>query len=110
MIINDGIRQQDLALTTIKDKATVARSLAQLEEEQLVTRISDTVDRRQKLIHLTEKGRCLWQCVEANLGTLMPEITMNIEPEKLATCLEVLASIYSSLNKPVLTSVTNSHE
>ncbi|NJC25053.1 MarR family winged helix-turn-helix transcriptional regulator [Neolewinella antarctica] len=99
LFISDGQRQQDLAITGIKDKATVARSLAQLLEAGFVTRVADSVDRRQKLIFVSEKGRRFWAFIEAQTEAIIPEITKDIHPKKMAVCLEVLSQIYGTLHE-----------
>lgn len=105
----DGQRQQDLAITGVKDKATVARSLAQLEDEGFVVRVNDAVDRRQKLIFLTPKGERFWKFIEVHMKELLPELTKDIDPHKMATCLEVLASLYSSLHEHTFTPESSNH-
>jgi DNA-binding MarR family transcriptional regulator len=55
----DGLRQQDLAISLIKDKATIARSLQTLEEQSIVVRVADPDDKRNKRIYVTSKGKSL---------------------------------------------------
>ena len=97
LTVRDRQRQQDLAVSGIIDKATVTRSIAQLLEAGYITREQDTVDRRQKLITITEKGHDMWRNTENHMAELMPDITANIPPKKLKTCLEVLSTIYETM-------------
>ncbi len=95
----DGLRQQDLAVSAIKDKATIARSLDVLEEKQVVERQADPSDRRIKRIFLTETGRQLgaelWPAAEA----VVRRSTRGIPPENMAICREVLQQIFTNLQE-----------
>lgn len=99
LITGDCKRQQDLAISTIKDKGTVARSLKQLEESGIIVRTVDAEDRRQKLIHLTEKGRRLWDYARDHADHAMCQAGKDISPEELAVCTNVLNKIYHNLHQ-----------
>ena len=99
LITGDCQRQQDLAISTIKDKGTVARSLKQLEETGIIVRTVDTEDRRQKLIHLTEKGHRLWKYAHDHAENAMFHAGKDISPEELAVCTSVLNKIYHNLHQ-----------
>ena len=60
----------------------------------MVTRVADTIDRRQKIITLTDKGRAMWHHAQRIMDEVMAEVTENINPDHLAICKEVLFSIY----------------
>ena len=96
--VRDGQRQQDLAITGVKDKATVARAIVQLLDAGFITREQDTVDRRQKLIHLTDKGTRMWEEIKSRLLDVTPELIDGIDPEKLAICQDVLSQLYLRLH------------
>ena len=55
----NGQRQQELASLTCKDKTTITRLIDNMEKHNLVVRLPDKNDKRQKLIYLTKKGRDL---------------------------------------------------
>jgi DNA-binding MarR family transcriptional regulator len=95
----DGQRQQDLAISTIKDKGTVARSLKQLETAGLIKRTIDPEDRRQKRIHLTEKGGRLWAYAHDHAAHAMDCAQKDIPDEDLALCTSVLKKIYDNLHQ-----------
>ena len=60
----DGIRQQDLADKTLKDKTSLTYLIDNLNKRGLVTRMEDKNDRRSKLIFLTNKGKELGKIAE----------------------------------------------
>ena len=55
-----GLTAQDIAHITILDKMQVSRAVAQLEADGLVKRKQDQHDRRNKILHLTQRGRDLF--------------------------------------------------
>lgn len=103
IVMGDGQRQQDLAISTIKDKGTVARSLKQLETSGFIRREMDLADRRQKRIHLTEKGRRMWCYTRERADQSMGCATKGILPEDLAVCTNVLNKIYRNLHEQLQT-------
>jgi DNA-binding MarR family transcriptional regulator len=52
----DGINQQEIADFTLRDKSSMTYLLDNLVKRQLVTRVEDENDRRNKLIYLTPQG------------------------------------------------------
>ena len=93
----DGIRQQDLVVSTIKNKGTIARARNFLEKENIVVRVPAKDDKRSKLIYLTHKGRQLQTELVPIAQQTQHEITKNIKPVELETCLRVLTQIYNNL-------------
>lgn len=53
----DGVNQQELACKTFKDKSSLTSLLKNMERRELVVRNADPVDRRNKNVCLTDKGR-----------------------------------------------------
>ena len=60
----DGIKQQELADLTLKDKASMTFLIDNLSKRDLVKRMEDPADRRNKLIYLTPNGKKLGKKVE----------------------------------------------
>lgn len=60
----DGIKQQELADRTLKDKASMTFLIDNLSKRELVKRMEDPSDRRNKLIYLTPKGKQMGKKVE----------------------------------------------
>lgn len=97
--VHDGVRQQDLAVSTIKDKGTITRTLNFLEQESLVVRVPDRSDKRNKLIYLTHKGRELKNKLLPFAHRAIDGATDGVSPEELRICKEVLAKVYKNLIK-----------
>ena len=98
LITQDGRHQQDLAISTIKDKGSVARALALLETEGFVSRKIDPDDRRQKIIRLTDRGIALWKQVELRSVQSLQAVTQDLNLSDLTTCTRVLARIHQNLH------------
>lgn len=99
IVLSDGQRQQDLAISTIKDKGTVARSLKQLEAAGIIERTVDQADRRQKRIHLTDKGGRLWAYARGHAAQALNHAQRGINDADLALCTSVLGRIYDNLHQ-----------
>jgi len=89
----EGIRQQDLAVSNIKDKATIARALDNMEQQNLVVRIPDHQDKRNKLIYLTHRGKELRKRLLPHAQRTVKEVTEGVPKEDLECCLRVLEHI-----------------
>ena len=94
----DGQRQQDLANRVRKDKTSITRLIDCMEKRDLVVRIADLLDRRQKLIYLTNKGKRLQEELMGIVRETALEAQQNVEPEHLDTCRSVLTRIYGNLS------------
>ena len=93
----DGLRQQELAVSKIKDKAAISRMLDRLEEKEIVLRRADEADKRMKRIYLTPKGYALQKEIWAEAEQLVENTTAHIPRKDLEKCKKVLLSIYKQL-------------
>lgn len=95
--LKDGIRQQDLAVSVIKDKGTIARSLDILERHNMVVRIPDEQDKRKKRIYLTHKGKSLRCRVEAAAQVAIEAATRGLAGAEVTLCKKILSRMYQNL-------------
>ena len=95
----DGQRQQDLAEKAHKDKTSITRIVDSMEKRDLVVRIPDRLDRRQKLIYLTDKGKRLREESMQVAQKTSLEAQQGIEPEHLDVFRDVLAKIHNNLSR-----------
>jgi len=93
----DGIIQQDLAISVIKDKATIARALELMEKKNIIVRIKDEKDKRNKKIFLTYKGNQLQGQVLFHSAGLLADAKQGITKEEMDNCLKTLEKIYHNL-------------
>ena len=94
----DGIRQQDLAIALIKDKATIARTISYLEQKNILVRVADEQDKRTKRIYLTHKGKSLKQKLIPIAEATVEDALVGVSAEELNICNQVLGRIYENLN------------
>ena len=95
----DGIIQQDLAISIVKDKATIARALELMEKKNIIVRIKDERDKRNKKIFLTHKGHQLQSQVFFHGDGVLKEAKKGISKEEMDTCLATLEKIYHNLKE-----------
>ncbi len=93
----DGIIQQDLAISIVKDKATIARALELMEKKNIIVRIKDEKDKRNKKIFLTYKGNELQNKVMFHAGGMLKDVNTDISKEEMKNCLQTLDKIYNQL-------------
>ena len=95
----DGLCQQSIADLLGCDKTKTTRIIDVLEFRQLVTRKQDSTDRRQKMIHLTAKGRTTCRRLEIVVQKTHSEALQGIPENRLKTCREVLDLVLNNLNR-----------
>ncbi len=95
--MQDGLRQHDLVISVVKDKGTIARALENLEKQDIVYRVTDAADRRNKRIYLTPKGRKLKEDMLPHALASVEEVLEGIPAEEVAICKKVLRRMYKRL-------------
>lgn len=95
--IKDGVNQRDLAVSNIKNKGTITRTITHLEELNILVRVPDPQDKRNKRIYLTHKGRALKSSLVPHAEQVVSNAIQDIPEEKVAVCKEVLLEIYKQL-------------
>ncbi len=93
----EGVRQQDLAVSNIKDKATIARALDHMERENLVVRVPNPQDKRTKLIYLTHRGRSMRSKLMPFADEVTREATEGLSTADIESCHRVLRHILSHI-------------
>lgn len=93
----DGYNQQWIAEICGKDKTSTTRMIDTMERNGLVRRVPDRQDRRQNLIHLTDKGRAEQEQMMTHIFATHEHATQGVPPEELKACKDVLARVLSNL-------------
>jgi DNA-binding MarR family transcriptional regulator len=93
----DKVTQQTLCKLTSKDKPSMTRLIDKLEKRNLVTRVSDSTDRRINLIHLTEAGSTLEQKATELVQSIAAKALNDITEEELNTSRVALKKIMANL-------------
>jgi len=95
----NGQTQQELASMTCKDKTSMTRLIDGLEKRKIVVRTPDQVDRRQKHIYLTDKGKAFQQELLKIVQKTLAEAQSNINTKDMAVCKKVLGRVYENLTE-----------
>lgn len=95
----EGVRQQELAESLIRNKSSITKMLERLENDDFILKKEDPNDARGKRIYLTKKGKNMNEL----LKHVVPEVHQiafnGLSDSELKVALEVLNSIYQNLLK-----------
>ena len=97
--LQDGLRQNTVTDFLGCDKTKTTRIIDSLQLKRLVKRTQDSTDRRQKMIHLTAKGRETCRRLESVGWATQKEALQGIPEDRLRTCREVLNQVLTNLNR-----------
>ena len=93
----NGQSQKELAGVTCKDKTSITRLIDGLEKKNVVVRIPDRIDGRQKLIYLTNKGKEFQQKLLSVVQKTLLEAQKEIKPNDLKVCKDVLRQVAQNM-------------
>ncbi len=94
----DGMHQSQIAAFTLKDRPNITRIINILEEMELVKR-SSGVDRRKVFkVHITPKGREVYEKVLPTILDIWSSTVEGVTNEEMTTTLKVLAKIRENLS------------
>ena len=93
----NGQSQKELASVSCKDKTSITRLIDGLEKRNLVVRIPDKKDGRQKLIYLTNKGKELQEVLHSLVEKTLLESQEGVNPKDLTVCKDVLRQVAQNL-------------
>ncbi|WP_345955017.1 MarR family transcriptional regulator [Mucilaginibacter sp. PAMB04168] len=93
----DGINQQELADVTLRDKSSMTYLIDNLVKRQMVKRMEDENDRRNKLIYLTEQGNALKEQLHPWVAEVYEKATLAIDVEALQQSVVLLNQMIGNL-------------
>lgn len=93
----DGLKQQDLANSLIRNKSSITKMLVALEKDGLITRQSVDYDRRERRIFLTTVGQDFKKHITNKSIRGEKIATQGLTIEEVKTAKKVLKSIYEQL-------------
>ena len=97
LYINEGVTQQEMAIRLQADKAAVARTLAQLEQQGYVRRESDPRDGRVTRVYLTDQSRALRGHLETAVARVIGLLQAALDTSQQATIGDLLERMAASL-------------
>jgi DNA-binding MarR family transcriptional regulator len=100
----DGVNQQELADLTLRDKSGITYLIDNLAKRQIVTRVEDEKDRRNRLVYLTEKGLVLKEQLKswgADLyDSAIPDIDLQQLQDSLDLVNKMIANVKATMQQP----------
>jgi DNA-binding MarR family transcriptional regulator len=96
--MSEGVNQQTLTAHMFIDKTSMTRQIDALEKKNLVTRVPDRADRRQKMIYLTNQGKQILKPVIQVALKTEDEATQGIDKQELETFRKVLKQVRVNLD------------
>ena len=97
---HNGLTQGALAEKAAKDKTTMARLAAVLEERGLIERHPSPRDGRERLLFLTATGKEAMDRATELAGAILADAQRGIDTEELARCREILRRACANLQSP----------
>lgn len=95
----DGITQEELTKRISVDKAATARMVKALEEKGLLIRVTDSDDRRNKRLYLTDKAQVLYESLVETLQKYNEKLTQSWSDEEYSLVLGSLQKLQSDYEK-----------
>ena len=95
---SDGQNQQDLSCKCGKDKTSITRLIDNMEKGNLVVRIPDQNDRRNKLIYLTNQGKEIRNNLTGVAKQTLAEALEGISESEIEQCKGILNQVFDNLS------------
>ena len=93
----DGVNQQELADQTLRDKSGITYLIDNLVRRQIVTRVEDEKDRRNRLVYLTEKGLVLKEQLKSWGADLYDSAIPDIDQQQLLDSLDLVNKMIANV-------------
>lgn len=93
----DGINQQELAKRASKEKSTITRQIEGLVKKELVIKQKGGIDKRDKLIYLTENGKKIETEALSVAWNITQKAEKGIEEQELLIFKKVLQQILENV-------------
>ena len=94
---SDGTSQQMLVASMNKDKAQIARIVARLLRQDLITKKENPADKRAVLLHLTNKGKNLLTRLDLVESEVMSEMMDGFSQQESNTFRDLLERLTDNL-------------
>ena len=94
-----GVSQQALAVSTVRDKASLTSLLNNMEQKGLVERRAIAEDGRSKLIFLSSQGEALARQVKPLIDEVYRYAEEHVGSEATAAAITLLEEVYETLER-----------
>lgn len=93
----EGVKQQDIADGLQRNKTTITRIIENMINRNLIVKVPDQLDKRNKLIFLTQKGKALQKEMVESSGLVYYQTLNNITSKDIEKCLMILKQMMKNL-------------
>jgi len=94
----EGINQQAIANGLNRDKTTITRIIENMIKKNLIVKVPDQLDKRNKLIYLTDKGRSLQKDMIESTGVVYMDAIKKLSVKEIKTVTGVLQKMKINLS------------
>ena len=98
LYLQDGKNQEEISERLKIDKATTARALKKLEEQDFITRVKDNNDKRSNKIYLTDTSKKFKEDVYSVLDDWNQQISKSLTEEEEETLINLLEKVCRNIN------------
>ncbi|WP_259067839.1 MarR family winged helix-turn-helix transcriptional regulator [Mucilaginibacter sp. X4EP1] len=95
----DGINQQVIADLTLRDKSSMTYLIDNLVKREMVNRVEDGIDRRNKLIYLTDEGNKLKDILYPWVAEVYKVATVDVDIKALEDGIEMVNKMVNNLKR-----------
>ena len=93
----EGVKQQDIADGMKRNKTTITRIVENMINRNLIVKVPDQLDKRNKLIYLTQKGKALQKEMVESSALVYYQTISNITSKEIEKCLAILKQMMKNL-------------
>jgi DNA-binding MarR family transcriptional regulator len=93
----DGLPQTEISAKLKKDKTNIARMISNLEQKDLIHRVSEDNDRRLLRVYLTDKGRELGERVNPVIEEFNAAVVKGITEAELNAVKRILSKMIDNV-------------
>lgn len=94
----NGVNQQEIADITLKDKSSMTYLIDNLTKRNLVKRVEDENDRRNKLIFLTDDAIKLKETLYPWITEMYSKASADINVDDISLSLSIVSQMVTNLN------------
>lgn len=94
----DGSNQEEITESLQMDKATTARALKKLEEENYIVRVRSLEDKRSNKIYLTEKSKAMKEEIYRVIDSWNYKLSESLSEEEEKTLKDLLEKVCKNIN------------
>lgn len=97
----DSVNQDTIAKHFMLDKGAIAKTLNKLEEKQLITRIDNPTNKREKLVEITELGKSNFDFYNSEVNELHRFLFEGLTKEEITQFTQTLETITKNAIKTI---------